>query len=471
MEMLWLLVQSFSASEIKEVRRFLKKEFHLRPSQEQYIFNQILLKKTAEEVQHELFGEKVQQLPGKQKYIPAFRKLCSKLKSRLENFLIQDFLEKQEVQKQLILLDIYAEKNLTEAFQRTHTATEQNLKKNENQSPYHHWHQYEITRAQHNFQQRYYPSKGAPLLKDLFTQLDIYIVFEKFQHLITWLQHQRKGNPLNLLPILFQDELLQITRPTEALGQIPSIQVLRNVAYFLMEKPQISLEDLAREVMRNASQLTFNQLHMIFACVMGGIIRDLKEDRTQKSKRKLYLWYIWGWRKKVLFWDGKIHPAHYKNFLTIGIHLKRFRMVKSLLEELTPFLPDTYKEELFQLMNASLSFEMGDKKAVKGLRILSFQDVGVEITVSFYLIKAAYDLNQKGTIANDVAALRMRINRTNRITESQRGVFAHRLKNMQTFLSSNTLEKKRKLKLQLLEHPYDYDNPWILEHLSGIDVP
>ncbi|RMG61765.1 MAG: hypothetical protein D6722_19155 [Bacteroidetes bacterium] len=461
MHVLWELVGSLSAPEQKGFAKHLQDTFSRRPSLEQDLFRLIQTGKSPADVEAELFPERVRGKASRR--TGAFRKLCSQLKRRLEGFVLQQHLDAHPLDRQFLLLPCIVERGLSGLLPRELSRTQTLLEAEPGWDPRMFWRQYKLTRLDHNhrIQQNLPPAEPGPL----FDSFDHFWAMEKLQHLLVWLHRPRTSDDTDPPPRL-HPELMALTAPGGDLGAHPGIALLHAACAQQSGRPIMPATHLGLLFMRQARRFSDELQNLLFATLVHTYLRQLHADTSPTHQAQAYLWYRFGLRRGYLYRHGELLPVHYKNLIGLAIHLRRFEMAAHYLETLSPDLPESERESLPILMRAIMHFEQGQKREVLRLRIHTLNRPSDEISVRFFLIKAAYDLGETETIDRDMETIRMRLTRAKNLSPTLLRLLRRRLKHMRQFLKAKTPAQRRALRAQLQAQPSP-DTPWMLGHLEA----
>lgn len=323
-----------------------------------------------------------------------FRRLMSDLNQLLFRFISHEEYSRHSFEEELYLLEALNTPALEKHFQ----GILRKVKKQQEETPLRNstyfYDAYRLTNTLHKRREK----KGSKhidlkLLEDAEHFLDCYYISQKLQYYCDYLGYR------NFLSLEGQER--------------PSFDLIDQVAgSAYLEEPAIRLFYLTARMLKNPEEETYF-LELREALQAEGPTLDREEQRTlythlinycihlkiNRGKtafyRELFIIYKHTLEKELLFEDDLLPSNHYKNLITLGLHLREFSWVEGFIHEYSPLLPLGHRENAVKYNLAIMHYHKKEyEKTIELLRDVEIQDISLSLGSKLYLLRSYFELGE-----------------------------------------------------------------------------
>lgn len=193
----------------------------------------------------------------------------------------------------------------------------------------------------------------------------------------------------------------------------PDFQVLEQIQGSpFLEEPAIHLFFLATKMLRepdeesffinlrdglyrNAAVLDFEEQRTLFTHLINYCIH-LKINRGKTDfYQELFQIYSRALDLEILQEDRVLPVNHYKNLITLGLHLREFEWVESFIRNYSSLLPDEHQENAIKYNLAILHYHKEEyEKTIELLRDVELRDISLSLGSKLYLLRSYFELGE-----------------------------------------------------------------------------
>lgn len=458
--------------------RTVELTFELLKPKEKEQFQYFLESKTGDK-QHKvylLFEALDQALPIKQLWTKVFprmvfpkdpfsnikyRKLEFKLCAYIEEFLAIQAFRQSKSTRDLFLIKALNNRDAGKLFEAKLKKTRLRLEKKTVRDETYFRSQYLLEREnQHYLYKQLLKVKGsiAPSLSKAF---EIYWLHEKFRLAIANLNHKQVTGIE--VPAPFFQEILSYARmfPKE---EYPVLYIYRTL-YETFADALVN-QDLFSLIYTHKELFDEDALKDIYATTLNYYVRLINSTNSPEFLEKLFEHYRWGIENRLVFRDNVLAWDYYKNFVTIGLHLKKYKFTREFIEEYKVFLPDDHREEAYRFSLAQYHFTQYNFKECIKLLNLKFFNVYYEIQARFLALQAHYELGTDADLLRSLRSLRVFIGRQKTLSKAKKNLEANRVKLFEKLVKAFTKKNYEQLYEEILNDHSIGNRQWLLEKID-----
>ncbi len=399
-----------------------------------------------------------------------FRRLCSDLLKLALDFLAYQTYQSNPSTVHSFLLHSLADTRLEKHFKGVVRQMEKDLAKSRNRDANYHYLSYALVRRQWDHRE-HNTSKTASsnFLKKADYHLDSYYLSKKLEHYCEALSLKSKAQsetPVQILPGLL--EFL----PDLDYFQEPSIKGWYLVALMMQNQEEEKyFQQLKLLVEKRGHCFQKKELHALFIHLMNYCI-DIK---INKGRSEYYLellsLYKTALDQRIIFENDELNPHHYKNIITVSLHVKEFDWVERFIQEYSEHLPKADEQNALNYNLANLYFHKKEyDKVIELLREVEYKNIVYAIGSKTLLICTYYELNEDIALDSLTDSFRIFLRRNQLISKELR----QRCMNMVRFTKKLSAippydkEAVEKLKIQIENCKAVTSKKWLLEKVTEL---
>ncbi len=154
----------------------------------------------------------------------------------------------------------------------------------------------------------------------------------------------------------------------------------------------ISLRD---GLYQDYARLNFDEQHTLFTHLINYCIH-LKINRGKSAfYTELFHIYSRAFDLKILMEDELLPVNHYKNLITLGLHLSEFEWVDNFIRNNAALLPEAHQENAVKYNLAILYYHKKEyAKTIEFLRDVELRDISLSLGSKLYLLRSYYELGE-----------------------------------------------------------------------------
>lgn len=403
------ILKTFSAKEIREMRKWLRSPAH---NQRQDV---VLLFDFFFEDNHLFKDDCLEKsfvsswIYPKETYDDAkMRQVMFFLLKAIESFLIFQELNQDDVKTKNILSKVYRKRKLDKLFIKNTKQTEQTLKKLVVQNESYYRNEYQLQLEKYNYQSRV--NRLSQNLQEVSDTLDIAFLAGKLRQYCLMLSHQSVyqkeytiGLLKNLLPLIKQDEYIKI----------PAIATYYFIYKTLTEKEN---EDhyfqLKEQIKENGHFFPLAEIRDIYLMTINYCIGRMNAG-SEGFIREAFEVYQLGFEKKILIENNSITRVTFHNVISIGLKLKEFETVEKFIEDNQQYLSEKHREGFLNYSLARLHYEKRDYKKAMQLLVqeVHYDDILIGLTAKKMLSWMYYEEGEFDALDSLIESMRTYIQR------------------------------------------------------------
>lgn len=380
----------FETAELKEMGNYLKRLYAPKKSVLK-LFN--LVKKYHPDFNSKrLEKEKAFSLlfPGEVYNYQKLMDASSELFRLSKEFILWYRMKNDSLEKDMIMLRIYQERNLKKLFLQQISKTQAFVEPKEGLWSY-------LQRMQLNHL-LYFSANSKeifscrPYLDAANEELDKFYSISKLMYhgqIIT--REKILGEPF--LDILSDSPKTKITSYIQDKNLVITIHALTSQ---LLEKPSDEIYDQLKPLFfENRNQLFKDEKQSVLNGMLNFAIGKIRADPDKYLSEGFEL-YKFGFEEKIILEDGLIGATNFSNIVNIGCRNKNFSWVEYFIEEAKQYLEPSLREDIYKLGAANLKFaEKKYDQTILILRGIQFKTIFHAISSKILLLKAYFEYYDK----------------------------------------------------------------------------
>ncbi|MEO1414426.1 MAG: hypothetical protein AAFW00_04070 [Bacteroidota bacterium] len=461
---LWELVQTFTAKEKRACKKYLRKVIEGGESKERKLFDLILQGEGKDAIHEKLF-------PGKLPKDSGFRELNSQLLKRLKPFLIQEFLSRNNIERERLFLKILEERGQSFRFNRERNKLIKSLEKG-SAGPEFHFYAYELAQEAYNHHRLEAKKLNSSVFQAMDENLDRLWIFEKLQLAITHAQLVRKlGAEATLRPAFLDELLWELKQSDSSLLKQPGVKLMRDVYLIQINEKVPEPTSLKKAFLADQKSLSLELRQFLFDNVSNILVRQATDTYQKEEIYKAYDWYKLGMESGIIYRNEILNHFHYQNIIHYAILLERKEEAQSLIDRETSKLMEMYQQPYSQLAKAILAYSQGNFSTVHRLSQYAYPSPYVEINITFLMIRVTYDTEPHSLVTRDhvlsyLQRINMRIRSAKDMGEVMKEMLNKRRLQFNALVQARTKEARMSLREKINSQPPTVDTAWFLKHLD-----
>jgi hypothetical protein len=433
---LWVLLKSLNEQERKKLAAYIDCELGESHPEAVQLFKNIPGNLTRELLWAATFREE----PYKD---TKFRKLCFLLTAEVEQFIaIQGFLRDESLRELVLVKELNRResdhKMFLPAFKKVWNKVEEHPLRG---GPYHRM-QYELLLERFHYQIKHIPKHKRQHIGGVHHSFDLYWLHEKIILTISSLNHQLIGH--QEISSFLQDELFERVENEVQFMNYPSLDILK-MLYRLITGKEESADRLVRMVQEYRDHFDEFTYLNIYICLLNYFIRQTNITRSDEYRFKTLEMYFWGIEERLVFIDGFLPVAYFRNLLILGCRLKKFALVQTFIDDYLEYLPFDDQEECFIYSEALINFSRGDYRETVRKLVNRFKNVTFEAECKGYLYIAQYELDRIDDLEKDVRTYKIFLKNNKKLSKRFKQSLLNFTVHFEKLLKFDTAQKLEEL--------------------------
>lgn len=185
-----------------------------------------------------------------------------------------------------------------------------------------------------------------------------------------------------------------------------------------------------------------------------------KEDKYQEEALELYLKCI---EERLLYTNGYLSHWTYKNVITLGLRLQRFKWTEHFILKYNEDLEPSYQESSLHLNLAELNYHKKQlPKAQEHLIKVEFYDIFYTLHAKVLLIKIYFELHEEEALYSLLASFKIFLKRNKLISNTIRVTYLNFINLLQLLMKEKTKDHST-LQEKIMNTELLTDRQWLLD--------
>lgn len=441
-----LLLKSLSASEIKELEKFIRSPFFNRNELLEKLF--LLLKKEYPTFESPAIERTrlYQKLFGSEKFEESkLRYSFSDLSKLIEKFIVLKELDKSKIVQNQLLLEHYKNADLEKHFSQTLEDTRKILSQSDLQDSEYYFRKYILEESLYNYSSIRRDKSLDEILQHVADNLDYYYISKKLKFMCEMFTRQNFLNSEYKTPLIH--ELLEHVKNTDY-SAFPAIHVYYRVLKTLIEEDnEENYRELLESLQTHGTHFNKDELRDLYFLAQNYCTKKINQGQ-QNYLREYFNLSIVLLEKELIYENGFIIPSTFKNIVTVGLRLEEFEWTENFIYTYKDRLAPKFRENAFTYNLAWLHFFKEEYK--KTLRLLSnveYMDVYYVLDSKCLLLKTYYELEEVDAFYSLVDSFYVYLRRNDLISGYQKTIFLNFVKFVKKLMRVRLGDRKAAQKL------------------------
>ncbi|MEM6395879.1 MAG: hypothetical protein AAF741_05995 [Bacteroidota bacterium] len=239
-------------------------------------------------------------------------------------------------------------------------------------------------------------------------------------------------------------------------------------AYLMLQNPDETdhLTPFIANLQAQAIQLDQTTKTTLFQLAANHCARQIRAGKREFLQKLLDLYRI-GLEESYLLVDGQLAPLNYKNIVKLGLGLREFDWVQSIIERYTDLLPDENRQDAYHYSMADLHyFRREYDEALTHLRNTEFSDLSYALGARAMLIKIYYELDEDDPLHALFSSFYIYLLRNKQITKATKDAYLDFIKFTKRLDRSKSREALQKLRTRVEQSRSLNARSWLLERID-----
>lgn len=337
--------------------------------------------------------------------------------------------------------------------------------------------QYQLTQEREEYFALQMEREPDGALQDRMHHLDRFYILAKLKLTCEQLNRmhilQADYQPAMLEPILLT------LRSDDQYLQHPAILLYYRVLVMLMNPGKEEYyEQLIIALTEHEGRFPTDEARNLYRYAQNYCIRQVNQGNASYFNQLLEL-YQKQLNNKLLLPNGVIDHTDYKNIVTVGLRLKKYKWTASFIADYKECLPETVKEAAWLYNYANYLYESGQlAKAGAVLVDQNFTDIYYNLSARHLLLKIFYDEQETDALTYQIESFRLFLMRNKTVSVANRNSNLNFLKVMKNLVALREryhyiAQEQVKAKVKKIEDAIAQYNPlanknWLQEQINSL---
>jgi hypothetical protein len=397
------------------------------------------------------------------------RHLMSDMLKLFERFVAYEIFEEDQIYLEINKLNYYRNKGLDKHFSTTEKRVHKNLEKNgvySNEETY--YKKFLLERELNQFMSERFTRKGASNVKNTSEALDNFFILQKLRYGCMQLNYGKVFS--QSFQLLLLDEIVEHVAKIDLSGD-PLIRAYY-FAYNMLKAPDdtsffFGLKNILSTSTTFDITLNFELYNFAQNYCIGYINRGRKEFFSELLQ--LYKLSI---KNDVVTYNQNLHPADFKNIVTIACRLEQFEWADDFIKNYGDYLPEDERENAITINRAQLYWYEGNlSQAVRLLSRVEFNDPFYALNAKSLLARIYFEQGEKDVLFSFCDSFKVYLKRNKIISKTHLNNYL-RLINLISKLAKlkpGQFDKLEKIKTEIKESQGLSNKKWLLEQAEKLE--
>lgn len=396
------------------------------------------------------------------------RRLFSDLNQFVNGFLAYQQYQKSPALSSVFLMNALQYSELDKQFEGAFRLANLQQEKSGKRNTDFHFHQFLIEKSYHeHIEFKGLKSLTFEHLESADYQLDCFYITQKLKHYCDVLGYESFLS--EKVDIYFFQGFLSEVETSKFLIE-PAVKAYKLVSQMLFQpEKEVYFFELKAFLLKEKKafekeELTILYTHLINYCIHKKI--NVGKPAFYKNLFEIYKDTL---DYEIIFINNEIAFNHYKNIITIGLHIKEFEWVEEFIQIYTPKLPKLHQENALTYNLAQVYFSKKDyPKVIEQLREVEYKNLIYALGGKLMLLKTYYELDEIAALDSLIDSFRIYLRRNRTISKDVRQQYMNVLKFVKKLSGLAPYDKAglEKVTKEIHECKALADKNWILEKVG-----
>ena len=250
----------------------------------------------------------------------------------------------------------------------------------------------------------------------------------------------------------------------------PGVRAYYWAARMMLEpEEEDHFQHLKRMLDEEAEGFEMADLQVLFIHLMNYCIDTKINMGRPEYFQELFSLYQTSLDKEIIIEQGALDPHHYKNIITVGLHIREFDWVEMFIQEYTSRLPVSNQENALTYNLAQVYFHQQQyEKVIEQLREVEYQNLVYALGAKLMLLKTYYELKEFLALDSLIDSFRIYLRRNKLISADVKQQYLNVLRFVRKLSSVPPYNRNaiNRIREQIDRCKALADKKWILEKLE-----
>lgn len=258
----------------------------------------------------------------------------------------------------------------------------------------------------------------------------------------------------------------------------PLVKTYRLVLEMLEGKREAAFEELVQALHEHRSIFTKNEIRALYKYAQNHCIRRINRGESNFNTA-LFQLYKGQLERGMMYVSGQLSHTDYKNVVSSGLKLGEDAWVAQFMEEQKNYIPEVFRENVYEYCRAHFHFEKGQwKEAIRSLQQVEFTDLHYQIGARYIIVRAYYELEDWDAMSYQLPAFISFLKRNKGVSPQSRASHLNfirllkqlaRLKDKQDMWKKEVFQRQwKKMSDLTTELPHVAHIEWIKEKVEAL---
>lgn len=405
--------------------------------------------------------------------------LMSSLKKLYNKFMAVQYMEEQEYQEQLFLLEAANKQNLGDFLKNRGKQLDKILEKTPSQDTGYLYAKYRMNKLIGFYIAEYEDRTDSKLLQEMLDNFNYFYVAEMLENCCHLRANMIAFNSQFNFRFL-NDLLAYLDENWDDYKEIPSIELYHTILMSLMDGETTIHYNKLKDILENKTdKLSAKEGHDLYRFSYNYCIQRINAGISEYIY-ELFELYKTGLDTGLILQNGILSEWDYKNIATLGCNLKEFEWTKNFIESYNIKLHPSRQENAYKFNMANLFYNSKNyDKTLELLINVEFPDVKYNLNTNFLILRTLYAMNNTEFCLHRIEAFRIYVMRSRKMTTDQKRGYTNLLRfakklvllrpQANTYSEKSFSEKLKALKQKLVNAKNVINKFWLLEELEKLE--
>ncbi|MCB0640427.1 MAG: hypothetical protein KDC44_02255 [Phaeodactylibacter sp.] len=247
--------------------------------------------------------------------------------------------------------------------------------------------------------------------------------------------------------------------------------------YFLVAKMLLRPEEEAyffklKDMMEaEARQFLPQELKYLFIHIINYCIDTKINNGRSEYFQELFAVYRIALEEGIIFEADELPINHYKNIITVGLHVSAFAWIEQFIQQYTGRLPKEHQENALNYNLAKVYFHQGKYDSViELLREVEYENLVYALGGKLMLLKTYYELQELAALDSLMDSFRIYLRRNKRLSREAKQQYLNVLRFVKKLSNADPYDKAslQKLQSQIEDCKALADKVWIMDKMRAL---
>ena len=465
------ILDQFSTAQHRQFGVFLQSPYFNKKDLLVELYHQIIqgIKKYQREEEATLKKEIFRGVFPKKTYKEALlNHLFSELFALVEQFIAQQKLEQEGIQKELLLLDYYLQHNLDKHYSYLIEKASKKLDQEETRDEKWYYQQAALSEIADRHFLKQQVRKFDHHLQEASNALDVYYLTRKMRYICAMLDRQKAFSKQYELR-LKEEVVTQVVKPQYQ--DFPLIQIYYQLLQTLTQPEQAlkSFYQFKDNLLEYYSAFNKMDAKSLFYFGINFCVRQFRLGNKAFAQDLMQL-YQKGIDSGVLLEDGFISPWTFKNIVKLGLGLKQLDWTRSFIDEYGALLPKQYHSDVINYNLAEVYYYQKNLDgALEYLNKTKFTDIHYNLHSKVMLTKIFWENQSIDALEALLSSFYIYLKRQKEITKEMKVPYFNYIKCLQLMIKQEGRGRPDAIESKIKSTKLLTAKSWLLQQIHKED--